>query len=296
MSEDRILPVANDNAADDLVMPFALESSALRGRVVRLGPVLQDILSRHKYEEPVSEVLAQSMTAALLFSAMIKYNGIFTLQLQGDGPVDLVVSDVTSNGELRGYAKMVRPIPEGDTDVGMLLGKGYIAFTVDQGGEQDRYQGIVPLEGPDFAAICRGYFTQSEQIQTSFRFAAQIIDGQWRAGGIMLQKLPDEGLSPLQIKNAEEDWNRADILLQSVKDIELVDPLLGVEPLLMRLFHEEGVRIFEPQEITRGCRCNEEKLERVLSTLSEQDRVDAAEDGKITMTCEFCSKDWVFTA
>lgn len=297
MSENRILPVANDNAADDLVMPFSLESSALRGRVVRLGAVLQDILSRHDYVDPVSEVLAQSMTASLLFSAMIKYDGIFTLQLQGDGPVDLVVSDVTSNGQLRGYAKLARPLPEDDNiDVGMLLGKGYIAFTVDQGGEQDRYQGIVPLEGKDFAAICRGYFLQSEQIQTSFRFAAKKVDGVWRAGGVMLQKLPEEGLTPAQQAQVTEDWERADILLQSVKDDELIDPLMSVESLLIRLFHEEGVRVFEPQEITRGCRCTDEKLAGVLASLSPEDRADCAENGKITMTCEFCSKDWQFDA
>lgn len=295
MTDELILPVANDNAADDLILPFSLESSALRGRVVRLGPVLQDILSRHKYPDAVSELLAQAMTAALLFAAMIKYEGIFTLQLQGDGPVSLLVSDVTSNGEVRGYAKIDRDIPE-DPDIGMLLGKGYIAFTVDQGNDQDRYQGIVPLEGKDFAEICRGYFTQSEQIQTSFRFGAQKVEGEWRAGGVMLQKLPEEGggKSPKLVEDVKEDWNRADMLLQSVKNSELVDPALSVENLLIRLFHEEGVRIFDQQPITRGCRCSREKLEKVLATLSPEDRADCVEDGAITMTCEFCSQNWVF--
>lgn len=295
MTDSRVLAIANDNAADDLILPFSLESSALRGRVVRLGPVLQDILSRHNYPDVVNDLLAQAMTAALLFAAMIKYEGIFTLQIQGDGPVSLLVSDVTSSGEVRGYAKTDRDIPE-DADIGMLLGKGYIAFTVDQGNDTDRYQGIVPLEGPDFAAICSGYFTQSEQIQTSFRFAAQKVDGQWRAGGIMLQKLPEEGgaASPKAIEDVKEDWNRADVLLQSVKDAELVDPALSTEALLIRLFHEEGVRVYDPQSVTRGCRCSTEKLERVLATLSPEDRADCVENGAITMTCEFCNQNWVF--
>lgn len=295
MTEGFLLAIANDNAADDLILPFSLESSALRGRVVRLGPVLQDVLSRHHYPEPVNELLAQAMTAALLFAAMIKYEGIFTLQLQGDGPVGLLVSDVTSNGEVRGYAKIDRDVPE-DADIGMLLGKGYIAFTVDQGNDTDRYQGIVPLEGPDFAAICRGYFTQSEQIQTSFRFGAQKIDGLWRAGGIMLQKLPEQGggNTPKLVDEVKEDWNRADTLLQSVKDSELTDPTLSVENLLIRLFHEEGVRIYDTKTITRGCRCSTEKLEKVLATLSPEDRADCVENGAITMTCEFCNQNWVF--
>lgn len=298
MTDDLILNIANDNIADDLILPFSLESSALRGRIVRLGPVAQQILSSHNYPEPVGNLLAQVMTAALLFSAMIKYNGVFTLQIQSDGPVGLVVADVTSNGDVRGYARVDRPLPEDDNlDIGMLLGAGYVAFTVDQGDNTDRYQGIVPLEGPDFATICRNYFLQSEQIMTSFRYHADIVDGQWRAGGVMLQKLPEEGGNvPKSIDTLNDDWNRANILLQSVKDAELVDLHIGATDLLIRLFHEEGVRVYDTQPIQRGCRCTPEKLERVLDSLTPEDRAECAVDGKIVMTCEFCSKDWQFNA
>lgn len=295
-NDDIILAGANDNIADDLILPFSLESSALRGRVVRLGPLAQDILSAHNYHPAVNQLLAQSMVAGLLFAAMIKYDGIFTLQIQGDGPVSLIVSDVTSTGEVRGYARVTGDIPD-SASVTDLVGKGYIAFTVDQGNDADRYQGIVPLEGDDFAAICRGYFEHSEQIMTSFRLYAGEVDGQWRAGGVMLQKLPEEGGVGLQsVETLSDDWNRADILLQSVKDEELIDPNLSVQDILIRLFHEEGVRIYDPQLVTRGCRCTAEKLEGVLETLTPEDRAECAVDGKIVMTCEFCSRDWEFKA
>lgn len=290
--ETIIIDIANDNVADNIILPFALESSALRGRIVRMGPVLNEILVPHDYPEAVSKLLAEALTATVLFSAMIKYNGIFTLQIQGDGPVPLLVVDMNSAGEVRGYARVSGDIPK-NPSVTDLVGTGYIAFTVDQGNAEDRYQGIVPLEGDSLAVMCQNYFEQSEQIKTSFSLSAEKGENGWRSGGVMLQKIPDEGGIKLA-GEVEEEWERSSVLLQSVKDEELTDADLTAEDLLFRLFHEEGVRIFETHNVTKGCRCSNEKLEKVLASLSADDRAECAKDGKITMTCEFCAKDWVF--
>ncbi len=294
--EDIIITIANDNVADDLILPFSLETSALRGRVARLGHVLDDILVPHNLDDRVAQILAEALTGAVLFAAMIKYEGIFTLQIQGDGAVPLLVVDINSAGELRGYARADKALPKKKKPkITDLVGKGYIAFTVDQGQGEDRYQGIVPLEGDSFENMCQNYFEQSEQIKTSFRIGARKIDGKWRAGGVMLQKMPDEGgLAVVDADTNDEDWERAHILLQSVKDTELTNADMSSEDVLFRLFHEEGVRIYSTQNVTKGCRCSNEKLEQVLSTLSEEDREECVKDGAITMTCEFCAKDWVF--
>lgn len=295
-NEDIIMTVANDNMADDLILPFSLETSSLRGRIVRMGAVLNDILTPHKLDDKVNQILAEALTGAVLFAAMIKYNGIFTLQIQGDGAVPLLVVDINSAGELRGYARADKPLPKNkNAKITDFVGKGYIAFTVDQGQSEDRYQGIVPLEGNSFEQMCQNYFEQSEQIKTSFRIGATKNDGVWRAGGVMLQKMPDDGgLVVVDQDQGDEDWDRASILLQSVKDSELTNVDMSAEDILYRLFHEEGVRIFSTQTVTKGCRCSNEKLEYVLSTLSEEDRAECVKDGAITMTCEFCAKDWVF--
>lgn len=297
-NDDIIMTVANDNMADDMVLPFSLESSALRGRIVRLGYVLNEILTPHKLDDRVAKVLGECLAAAVLFASMIKYDGIFTLQIQGDGAVPLLVVDINSAGELRGYARADQSLPKKKTlNIIELVGKGHIAFTVDQGVGEDRYQGIVPLEGGNFEAMCQNYFEQSEQVKTSFRIGVDKVGGQWRAGGVMIQKMPDEGgLEVVDSTKNAEDWDRGSILLQSVKDEELTDIDMPAEDLLYRLFHEEGVRIYSTQGITKGCRCSNEKLERVLSTLSDEDRAECVKDGAITMTCEFCAKDWVFKA
>lgn len=285
---------------DSHFLTFDLERANLRGRILRLGKVLDTILSPHQFPEVIEKLLVETVTLSVLLSSMLKYEGIFILQAQSDGLLSRLVSDITSAGEVRATAGFNRdeleqllkknPAPQ----VSDLLGKGYLAFTVDQGEFTERYQGIVELKDTLLESI-HHYFSQSEQIGTAIKMAVgKGDDGKWRAGAIMLQHTPDHSNIPQDSKPIAENWNRAQILLETCTDVELLDSKLHDETLLYRLFHEEGVIIYKPQRITKGCRCTPEKLKGVLSMLSADDLDHAANDGKITMTCEFCNKDFDF--
>ncbi|HEY8963347.1 MAG TPA: Hsp33 family molecular chaperone HslO [Alphaproteobacteria bacterium] len=322
--------IANDNSDDsrdlspddNIIQPFQLEASGLRGRVVRLGTVLNDILSAHSYPSAVAHLLAETVATSLLLSSMLKYEGIFTLQASAEGPVRTIVADVATSGAVRGYAgygedliRAMEHAAKGNTggpyegfDLRQMTGKGYLAFTVDQGANTDRYQGIVELTGEMLADSVQNYFNQSEQIGTTLKVAATYDDKSgWRAGAIMLQRMPDPSIGVQKTehvlpfhgeagKEKEEDWNRSSILLQSVVPSELVSPDLHSHDLLVRLFHEEGVRIFTPQPVFKSCRCSVERVQQVLSTLGPEDREHASSNGVIEMTCEFCSKTYRFNA
>lgn len=310
MSEDEIvLASANDNTYDDMILPFQLQSSHLRGRVVRLGSVLEDILRPHAYPDAAAQLVAEACGLSLLLGGMLKFDGVFTLQAQGNGPVRMVIADLTTAGDLRGLAhydadrlaQMNLPVHGVHTThlpyaLGDLLGQGYLAFTVDQGEHTERYQGIVELKGDALTTCVQHYFEQSEQIDTMISVAAGKVEGRWRAGGLMIQRLPlsaDEQ-TPDNVLQADEDWARAGALLGTCTPAELIRPTLISQDLLFRLFHEEGVRVFNPVQLRKGCRCNTEKLAGVLQTMSDDDLEHMRVDGKITMTCEFCNKDFVF--
>ncbi len=287
-----------DEADDNVIQPFQLEKSQLRGRAVRLGSVLDDILVPHDYPLPVMYLVAETITLAALLSSMLKYEGIFTLQTKSDGPVGMVVADITSKGEIRGCASFdkERVAKYGD-DLDLLplfLGKGYIAFTVDNVGNADRYQGIVELKGKSLVECVQHYFTQSEQIDTGIKIAVSKEDGKWRAGGVMLQHMPEpeKGTGTRTTDERREDWNRAMALQDTVKDKELTAPDLHSRELLLRLFHEEGVRVFKPYGIAKGCRCDASKVEKVLASLPAEDIEYLMENGTIKMHCEFCSKEF----
>jgi molecular chaperone Hsp33 len=307
MSDDHIL---NESANGDVVkfpvpddshfLTFDLERANLRGRILRLGKVLDTILSPHHFPEAIEKLLVETMTLSVLLSSMLKYEGIFILQTQSNGMITRLVSDVTSSGEVRATAgfdkeKMAEFLEEKpDATATDLLGTGYLAFTVDQGEFTERYQGIVELKGTLLESIDH-YFSQSEQIGTAIKMAVgKGDDGKWRAGAIMLQHTPDHSKIPQDSKPIAENWNRAQILLETCRDDELLDPKLHDETLLYRLFHEEGVIIYKPQRITKGCRCTPEKLKGVLATLTAEDLDHVAIDGKVTMTCEFCNQDFNF--
>lgn len=284
--------------SDNFVRSFQLESSAIRGRVVRLGAVLDDILSRHNYPDDVAHLTGEVLTLCVLLSSMLKYEGIFTLQTQADGIVPMLVADVTSAGHIRAcatYKTEEFEKAEWSQNRAELLGKGYMAFTVDQGEETDRYQGIVELKSTLLASV-QNYFAQSEQINTGLMMEVGKIDGKWRACGIMVQEMPEDTHKYNQdIKVADEDdWRRTMILLGSVKQEELLDAALSAEDLLFRLFHEEGVRVFEPLALQHVCRCSKERIDTLLTTLSDDDIDHMVESGKITMTCEFCSRSYEF--
>ncbi len=283
---------------DSHVQTFHLERANIRGRIVRLGKLLDDILLPHAYPQPVAQLVAESVVLSVLLSSMLKYEGIFILQAQGDGAVTRLVSDVTSSGDVRataGYDKEKLNVLDESPTVIDLFGKGYLAFTVDQGDHMERYQGIVELQGKRLEDSIHHYFMQSEQIRTAVRTAVTCgDDGRWRAGAVMLQHMPDHEKIPQDDKPINDHWNRTQILLMTCKDEELLDPRLHDDTLLYRLFHEEGVRVYDPQPLRKGCRCTPEKLTRVLNMLSVEDRVEATVDGKITMNCEFCNKDFDF--
>ena len=279
----------------DVVLPFMIESSRLRGRIVRLDSILDQIQQAHKYAAPVAQLTAEIATMAVLLGSMLKYDGIFTLQVQGDGPVKILVSDFTSAGDVRACATISK-----DAVVeAPLLGKGYMAFTVDQGEHTERYQGIVELRNNSLLESMQAYFTQSEQIRTGIKMAIAQVDGHWRGTAIMIQDMPEEGGiaavgESMNVPEEEDNWRRLMLLLRTSTDEEMLSSLLSPEELLFRLFHEEGVRVFEAKTLQKGCRCSMEKVERVLSTMNVEDIAHITENDKITMTCEFCSRDFDF--
>jgi molecular chaperone Hsp33 len=297
------LPADNDTRSDDLVQPFRIDPFALRGRLVRLGPTVDRILSQHDYPEPVAAILGEALTLAVVLAGALKYDGIFTLQTKSDGPVRLIVADVSTEGAVRGYAQYDRDrlaqsaVPAGHSpSVPELIGKGYIAFTVDQGEDTERYQGIVELIGATLAECAQHYFRQSEQIQAGIKLsvARSGQGGTWRAGGLMLQRVPPEGGYTVIADDVEDGWRRAMVLMSSATPGELVDPELSPHRLLLRLFHEDGVRVFETHPLEARCRCSRERIARILRSFPAEDIEDMRRDAVTTVTCEFCNTSYDF--
>ncbi len=294
---------------DDLIRPFQIEGMTVRGRLVRLGPTLHQILTRHDYPELVSELLGQAVALSTALAGALKYNGVFTLQTKGDGPLSTMVADVKTPGDLRGYAQYDADAiaafqPNANPSIPRLLGAGHIAFTVDQGTRTERYQGIVALEGQSLADCAHNYFRESEQIETAIVLACgkALTDGRWRGGAIMLQRLPEgdpailaRGVEIERGVVSEDDWRRVVTLLASARDSELMDPNLSGDELLFRLFHEDGVRIFEPTKLQPGCRCSKKRAERILAQLPKKELPDLAVDNELIVTCEFCDASYSFS-
>ncbi len=306
------MPAENDPRTDDLIQPFRIDPFALRGRLVRLGPTVDRILSQHDYPEPVAAILGEAITLAIVLAGALKYDGIFTLQTKSDGPVRLIVADVSTEGAVRGYAQYdqdrvcalgahIRGRPPSQRvgaspSVPDLIGKGYIAFTVDQGEHTERYQGIVELIGATLAECAQHYFRQSEQIQAGIKLSAARsgADGAWRAGGLMLQRVPPEGGYTIIADDVEDGWRRAMVLMSSATPAELVDPELSPHRLLFRLFHDEGVRVFETHPVEARCRCSRERIGRILRSFPAQDIEEMRQDEVTTVTCEFCNTSYQF--
>ena len=291
---------SNTAVPDDLIQPFKIEGQAVRGRLVRLGPLIDTVLDRHQYPPEVAELLGEMVALAAGLAGALKYEGVFTLQTKGDGPVRLMVADVTSEGDVRGYAQfdaerlaaVTSTASGGSLSVPKLLGAGYLAFTVDQGAHTERYQGIVELTGATLADCIHHYFRQSEQLDSVVKVAAGRGTGGWRAGALMLQRLP-----PAQgaADEVEDGWRRALAFMASSTQRELLDERLSPNELLYRLFHEDGVRVFTPSNLRAGCRCSRERVERVLRSLPPGEIDSFKIDGQIIVTCEFCSARYDFT-
>ena len=300
----------NSPISDDLIQPFQIDPFALRGRLVRLGPAVDRILSQHDYPEPVATILGEAITLAVVLSGMLKYDGIFTLQTKSDGPVRLIIADVSTQGAVRGYAQYDRerldavasripgPNAAPNPSVPDLMGGGYIAFTVDQGEHTERYQGIVELTGATLAECAQHYFRQSEQIQAGIKLAVARSgdNGAWRAGGLMLQRVPPEGGYTVIADDVEDGWRRAMVLMSSATPDELVDPQLSPHRLLFRLFHDEGVRVYDTLPVAARCRCSRERIAGILRSLPPDDIAEIRQDKVTTVTCEFCNTRYEFTA
>ena len=287
------------DSESDIIQPFQIEGVDVRGRLVRLSAVADEILRRHDYPDAVARQLAEMMALSAVLAAALKYEGIFTLQTKGDGPLGLMVVDLTSAGAMRGYAqfdaKAIAALTPEQQSLPHLLGSGYLAFTVDQGDYTDRYQGIVELTGASLGESIHHYFRQSEQMQAGFKLAAAKVDGHWRSGALMLQRLPVAEGGEIAGDLAEDAWRRVFALMASCTDQELTDSRLPVADLLFRLFHEDGVRVFTRQGVEAKCRCSRDRVDNVLHSLAPGELDDMWVDGEIVVTCEFCNTRYVFT-
>jgi molecular chaperone Hsp33 len=309
--------------ADDVVMPFQIEGLGMRGRIVRLGPLVDRVLTSHAYPEPVSRLLGEALALTSMLGTALKFSGRLTLQTQGNGPVTMLVADYETDesglarGRLRGHAlinhaRLDEQIAAGRTSAGDLLGSGYLAMTIDQGADMERYQGIVALDPAGLAESAHEYFASSEQIASRIRLAAGFLyqrdahghaTKSWRAGAIMIQHLAkDGGLTGHREDedktrpptDEEENWNRAAILLDTVEDHELLDLELAQERLLYRLFHEDGVRAYDAETLVFGCRCSRERMGEVLTSFGAEEIDEMAKEGAIEVVCEFCSAIYLY--
>jgi molecular chaperone Hsp33 len=292
----------------DRCQSFVLADGAFRGRFVKLTHSVTTIIERHADPQEVSELLCEAMVAAVALAGCIKYDGVFTLQAQGQGPVHTLVADVTSSGEVRGCAKfdvekLASELDRGKPDhlAAHLLGAGHLAFTVDQGPDTERYQGIVELIGGSIADSVHNYFRQSEQLSSALLIAVAPpeagVSAQWRASALVIQRMPDIGGQPVfSSEEAEDAWRTAVILMGSATKKELLDAALPPETLLHRLFATIGVRALPPKPIVFGCRCSRQRTERILASFPVEEVKSYAEDGVVRMTCEFCRTDYVFSA
>jgi molecular chaperone Hsp33 len=309
-------------SADDTVLPFEVSALDLRGRIVRLGPAVDAILEKHDYPPPVAKLVAESLVLAVMLGSALKFKGRFIMQTQTDGPVGMLVVDYTTPGQIRACARfdkerVARAIADGQDAPGELLGNGHLAMTVDQGADMSRYQGLVPLDGGNLESAAHEYFLRSEQIPTRVKLAVaeELRAGEggarhrWRAGGILLQFLPKaperarmqdldpgdapEGVTP-HVVTEDDAWIEGRALVETVEAIELIDPDLSSERLAFRLFNERGVRVFDTVAVEAKCSCSRDTVEAMLKSFSQDDRDHMVEDGRIKVTCEFCSTDYIF--
>jgi molecular chaperone Hsp33 len=284
------------------VTPFYLPRRPVRGRLIRLGPLADALLTRHSNHDTVTAVAGQALALVAALATALKFRGSFSLQAKGDGPLGMLLADCTDTGALRGYARadaaalatLLAHTPQPTAE--HLLGGGYLAFTVDQGPDTERHQGIVAIEGESLAEMALHYFRTSEQLRCTIRLACARTEAGWRASALVLEKIAaGGGIDPeMDTEAQDESWRAATLLAATVKDSELLDDTLPPERLLYRLFHTEGVAADLPRALAYGCRCSRQRLFGILEGFPEDDLDHMAVAGGIVMTCEFCNLDFRF--
>jgi molecular chaperone Hsp33 len=283
------------------VQPFSIEGANVRGRLVRLGQAYSEVLGNHDYPIQVAGLMGELTAMTVALADSLKYDGLFILQTQSDGPISMMVVDVTSTGTMRGYARFDKKKladVEDQSSVPQLMGSGHIAFTVDQGQDMERYQGITALEGASLAECAQTYFRQSEQLETAILLAANPTIKQ--AAALMIQRMPTSGKSAKQrlILTVEEDddsWHKAVVLMSSMTTVEMLDPNLNSWDLLYRLYHDDGIRLYDNKPLRFQCRCSSDKVSATLASFPPEELSDMkTKDGLIVATCEFCRTDHKF--
>lgn len=307
-------------AWDDTVLPFQLDRSDVRGRIARLDGVLEAVLEQHSYPPEVEALVAEAALLTALIGQTIKLRWKLSLQVRGNGPVRTIATDYYAPGEdgaparIRGWASFDADRLQSDVSPFRQIGEGYFAILIDQGEGTVPYQGITPLDGGSLSACAETYFAQSEQLPTRFELAygRSILPGQgerWRAGGVMLQMMPavpgaeregsgEAGLlrhTDILAGEEDENWVRANVLLDTAEEIELIGPGVELTSLLVRLFHEEEPRVYDPQRVEFGCTCSEQKVRESLAIYSAKDIATmTTQDGKVTADCQFCGAHYEF--
>lgn len=316
MTDTATVAAIGKTQTDDIVLPFRTVRSGAIGRVVRLGPAVDEILSHHAAPAAVSQALGEAVALTAMLGTALKMDGKLTLQTKTDGVLDFLVVNFEKPGRLRAYARWDkrRLAAEESMTAAELLGSGHMAITIDPGEDMEAYQGIVALSGESVGDAALSYFRQSEQLPSFLRLAVarHYVAGEngapgqwrWRAGGLMVQSLARAGGSPSNDAPAgddrllgedDDDWERTRMLASTVEDHELLDPTLSPERLLYRLFHEEGVRAFKPAPVQAYCRCSRERVAAFLKSFGTAELADMREpDGGISVTCEFCTRKYRF--
>ena len=302
-------PELSGHEWNDFVQPFQIESHSVRGRLVRIGSLIDSVTARHDYPAPVAAMLSELLALTAVVAGALKFDGVLTLQTKGDGPIPTLMADITSKGEMRGYAQFKKQYFDGvavptcgvvaHSPVPRLLGSGYLAFTVDQGSDTDRYQGIVELVGGTLADCAHAYFRQSEQLQAVVKLATSPTNGiGLGAAGLMVQRLPGDGRTTMsgdvEEHEADNDWFRTVALMGSCTNEELLDTDLHPHQLLFRLFHEDGVRVFEPRDLVMRCGCSDDKVVNMLRSFPRAEIEDLKVENQVVVTCEFCGVVYEF--
>ena len=281
--------------------PFQLETAGLRGRLIRMGSVIDQIITRQNYPAPVNNLLSELLVLAASFAGTLKFAGRFSLQVRGHGPIRTMVADCTNDGAMRGYAGFDETQFDGGEGLA-LFGEAVLAIVVDQSAAgSETYQGIVPLSAKGLTASIREYFWQSEQVPTGITLALNENDGHlgWHGAALIVQSLPQEGdddphqgIDHREVE-ADDDWRRIMLLMGTIDDNELLDASDIEHRLLWRLFHEDGIRVFEPLMLSAGCRCSAKKVQEMLDTFSADELAETiTADGEILVTCQFCGEEY----